>query len=211
MIITIIDYGLSNLLSVKRAFEYVGVSAVITSEPQDVLKAQRLVLPGVGAFADGIKGLKSKGLFEAIISKANDGTPLLGICLGMQMLLSESEEFGLHKGLDIIKGRIVKLPDKDVDSNRQIVPNVGWSRLIEKNDCFKDTALRAFPKNAEAYFVHSFEAKPDDDNDIAATVCYGGREVCAAVKNKNGNVLGCQFHPEKSGEAGITIIKEFAR
>ena len=103
MIITIIDYGLSNLLSVKRAFEYVGVSAVITSEPQDVLKAQRLVLPGVGAFADGIKGLKSKGLFEAIISKANDGTPLLGICLGMQMLLSESEEFGLHKGLDIIK------------------------------------------------------------------------------------------------------------
>ncbi len=211
MTVTIIDYGLSNLLSVKRAFEYMGADTLVTSDPNEVMKAEKLVLPGVGAFADGIAGLKEKSLFEPIIKQAKNGVPLLGICLGMQMLLSKSEEFGEHAGLNLIEGTVERLPDTDVDGVRQCVPHIGWSRLYERGKGFRNTLLQAFPKEKEVYFVHSYEAKPYDPFCVVATACYGGREICAVVKNRNGNVTGCQFHPEKSGEAGLTIIEKFIR
>lgn len=129
MKVTVIDYGLSNLLSVRHAFAHFGAETLLTSDPADVLAAEKLVLPGVGAFKDGMDGLARLGLIEPIRQKAAAGTPLLGICLGMQMLFDESEEFGLHKGLGLIPGRVVKIPDTDVDGHPQKVPHISWDPL----------------------------------------------------------------------------------
>lgn len=186
----------------------VGAEALLTDDPKVIEKAERLVLPGVGAFSDGMAGLKSKGLLEPLIKAAKEGTPLLGICLGMQMLLSKSEEFGNQTGLDLIKGSVERIPSKSIDGKRQTVPHIGWSRLYPAAD-FKETALKSFPKDAEVYFVHSYEAKPNNESDVLAWAEYGGRKICAVVRNQN--IIGCQFHPEKSGEAGLTIISEFVR
>ncbi|MEA5051197.1 MAG: imidazole glycerol phosphate synthase subunit HisH [Oscillospiraceae bacterium] len=204
----IIDYGLSNLLSVRRAFEYCGADAAVSGDPAEVRGADLLVLPGVGAFADGMEGLRRRGLVGPILEKAAAGTPLLGICLGMQMLFDESGEFGRHEGLGLIAGTVERIPEVDADGRRQTVPHIGWSPL-ELSACAGGTALRSFPAGGEVYFVHSFEAKPAREQDCAAWCVYGGRRVCAAARNARGNVLGCQFHPEKSGEAGLAIVREF--
>ena len=187
MKVTIIDYGLSNLLSVQHAFAHFGAETLLTSKPEDVLAADALVLPGVGAFQDGMAGLEKLGLVEPIRQKAAAGTPLLGICLGMQMLFDESEEFGLHKGLGLIPGRVVKIPDTDIGG----------------------TVWAAVQPGEECYFIHSYEAKPTDETDCLAFTVYGGRRICAAATH--GSVLGCQFHPEKSGEVGLKIIEEFMK
>ena len=132
MKVTVIDYGLSNLLSVRHAFAHFGAETLLTSDPADVLAAEKLVLPGVGAFKDGMDGLARLGLIEPIRQKAAAGTPLLGICLGMQMLFDESEEFGLHKGLGLIPGRVVKIPDTDVDGHPQKVPHISWGPALPR-------------------------------------------------------------------------------
>lgn len=194
MKVTVIDYGLSNLLSVRHAFAHFGAETLLTSDPADVLAAEKLVLPGVGAFKDGMDGLARLGLIEPIRRKAAAGTPLLGICLGMQMLFDESEEFGLHKGLGLIPGRVVKIPGTDVDGHPQKVPHISWDPLYPGEEC---------------YFIHSYEAKPVRDEDRLADTVYGGREICAAASH--GSVLGCQFHPEKSGAVGLKIIVEFLK
>ncbi len=206
----IIDYGLSNLLSVRRAFEYCGAQVTVSGEPGDVAAADVLVLPGVGAFADGMAGLRARGLVEPLLEKAKRGAPLLGICLGMQMLFEESGEFGRHAGLGLIRGTVERIPELDTDGRRQTVPHIGWGELLP-GGAFEQTALRAFPAGGEAYFVHSFEAKPENESECAAWCAYGGRKLCAAAKNAAGNVLGCQFHPEKSGAAGLAIIGEFLK
>ena len=211
MKITVIDYGLSNLLSVRHAFAHFGAETLLTSDPADVLAAEKLVLPGVGAFKDGMDGLARLGLIEPIRQKAAAGTPLLGICLGMQMLFDESEEFGLHKGLGLIPGRVVKIPDTDVDGHPQKVPHISWDPLYPgggRTD-FSGTALATLKPGEECYFIHSYEAKPVRDEDRLADTVYGGREICAAASH--GSVLGCQFHPEKSGEVGLKIIEEFLK
>ena len=162
MKVTVIDYGLSNLLSVRHAFAHFGAETLLTSDPADVLAAEKLVLPGVGAFKDGMDGLARLGLIEPIRQKAAAGTPLLGICLGMQMLFDESEEFGLHKGLGLIPGRVVKIPDTDVDGHPQKVPHISWDPLYPgggRTD-FSGTALAALKPGEECYFIHSYEAKP---------------------------------------------------
>ena len=197
MKVTIIDYGLSNLLSVQHAFAHFGAETLLTSKPEDVLAADALVLPGVGAFQDGMAGLEKLGLVEPICQKAAAGTPLLGICLGMQMLFDESEEFGLHKGLGLIPGRVVKIPDTDADGRPQRVPHISGP------------VLAAVQPGEECYFIHSYEAKPTDETDCLAFTVYGGRRICAAATH--GSVLGCQFHPEKSGEVGLKIIEEFLK
>ena len=210
MKITVIDYGLSNLLSVRRAFEYFGAEVEVTGSRSRILSAKALVLPGVGAFKDGMDGLARLGLIEPIRQKAA-GTPLLGICLGMQMLFDESEEFGLHKGLGLIPGRVVKIPDTDVDGHPQKVPHISWDPLYPgggRTD-FSGTALAALKPGEECYFIHSYEAKPVRDEDRLADTVYGGREICAAASH--GSVLGCQFHPEKSGAVGLKIIEEFLK
>ena len=160
MKVTVIDYGLSNLLSVRHAFAHFGAETLLTSDPADVLAAEKLVLPGVGAFKDGMDGLARLGLIEPIRQKAAAGTPLLGICLGMQMLFDESEEFGLHKGLGLIPGRVVKIPDTDVDGHPQKVPHISWDPLYPgggRTD-FSGTALAALKPGEECYFIHSYES-----------------------------------------------------
>ena len=211
MKVTIVDYGLSNLLSVQHAFARFGAETLLTSDPAEVLRADALVLPGVGAFRDGMAGLERLGLNEPIRQKAAAGTPLLGICLGMQMLFDESEEFGLHKGLGLIPGRVVKIPGTDADGCPQRVPHISWEPLYPGGGRadFADTALAQLRAGEECYFIHSYEAKPLQDADCLAYTTYGGRQICAAATH--GSVLGCQFHPEKSGAVGLKIIEEFLK
>ena len=146
-----------------------------------------------------------------MLTPSTAGTPLLGICLGMQMLFDESEEFGLHKGLGLIPGRVVKIPDTDADGHPQKVPHISWDPLYPggRRTDFSGTALAALKPGEECYFIHSYEAKPVRDEDRLADTVYGGREICAAASH--GSVLGCQFHPEKSGAVGLKIIEEFLK
>ena len=156
-------------------------------------------------------GLEKLGLIEPIRQKAAAGTPLLGICLGMQMLFDESEEFGLHKGLGLIPGRVVKIPGTDADGCPQRVPHISWEPLYPGGGRadFAGTALAQLRAGEECYFIHSYEAKPLQGADCLAYTTYGGRQICAAATH--GSVLGCQFHPEKSGEVGLKIIEEFLK
>lgn len=209
MKITVVDYGLSNLLSVRLALEHCGAETELVNTPDQVLAARALVLPGVGAFRDGMEGLEKLGLVEALRTAAQRGTPLLGICLGMQMLLTESEEFGLYRGLDLIPGRVERLPDTAVDGSPERVPHIGWEALqpaAGRTD-FAGTILEKVRPGEECYFIHSYEAKPADPAYRQADAVYGGRPVCAAVCR--GNVIGTQFHPEKSGPVGLRILQSF--
>ena len=211
MKVTVIDYGLSNLLSVRHAFAHFGAETLLTSDPADVLAAEKLVLPGVGAFKDGMDGLARLGLIEPIRQKAAAGTPLLGICLGNADAVDQSEEFGLHKGLGLIPGPCGKDP-----------PTRTWTAIAEgaahqlgsalprrrAHGFFRHGAGRAQARRG-VLFIHSYEAKPVRDEDRLADTVYGGREICAAASH--GSVLGCQFHPEKSGAVGLKIIEEFLK
>ena len=166
MKITVIDYGLSNLLSVRRAFEYFGAEVEITGSRSRILSAKALVLPGVGAFKDGMAGLSGLSLADAIADKCAVGTPLLGICLGMQMLFDESDEFGRHRGLGLIPGRVERIPGVDTDGAPQRVPHVGWAPVLppqKRGGSFRGTVFEDVPPGGELYFVHSYEAKPAYD------------------------------------------------
>lgn len=209
MKVTVIDYGLSNLRSVQNAFAHCGAETMLTSSPADVRAAEALVLPGVGAFRDGMAGLERLGLVEVIRQKATEGTPLLGICLGMQMLFDASEEFGTYSGLGLIPGRVVKIPDTDLQGHPQKVPHISWDPLFPaggRTD-FSGTVLAGVTPGQECYFIHSYEAKPTREEDCLADTRYGGRSVCAVAAH--GAVVGCQFHPEKSGPMGLSIIGQF--
>ena len=209
MKVTVIDYGLSNLRSVQNALTHCGAEVELTNSPADVRAAEALVLPGVGAFRDGMAGLERLGLVEVIRQKAAEGTPLLGICLGMQMLFGESEEFGTCPGLGLIPGRVVKIPDTDVQGNPQKVPHIRWDPLFPAGGRadFNGTVLEKVAAGQECYFIHSYEAKPADEADRLADTRYGGRTVCAVAAY--GSVVGCQFHPEKSGPVGLSILSQF--
>lgn len=209
MKITVIDYGLSNLRSVQNAFARCGAETLLTSSAADVRAAETLVLPGVGAFRDGMAGLERLGLVEVIRQKAVEGTPLLGICLGMQMLFDESEEFGICPGLGLIPGRVVKIPAEDVQGKPQKVPHISWDPLFPAggHPDFDGTVLERVTPGQECYFIHSYEAKPANEADRLADTRYGGRGVCAVAAH--GSVVGCQFHPEKSGPVGLSILSQF--
>ena len=211
MNVTIIDYGRSNLLSVCRAFEACGARVSVASTPEEAARARALVLPGVGAIGDGMQALRFLGLDEVLGEKARTGTPLLGICLGMQMLLDASDEGGLHQGLGLVPGRVERIPAADVIGNPQPVPNIGWAPLLPTGGRadFADTPFAGIRPRDECYFVHGYEAKPASPEDVLANTLYGGRAVCAAVAR--GNVVGCQFHPEKSAEAGLAVIGNFLK
>lgn len=209
MRVTVIDYGLSNLRSVQNAFAHCGAETLLTGDAAAVQAADALVLPGVGAFRDGMAGLECLGLVDVIRQKAVGGTPLLGICLGMQMLFDESEEFGTHPGLGLISGRVVKLPAADTGGSPQRVPHIGWEPLLPaagRTD-FSGTVLAGVTPGQECYFIHSFAAQPAHEQDRLADAFYGGRAVCAAAGR--GVVTGCQFHPEKSGPVGLSILSQF--
>ena len=209
MKVTVIDYGLSNLLSVRHALEHFGAQVELTGDPATVLAAKALVLPGVGAFRDGMQGLEKLGLIEPIRQKTAQGTPLFGICLGMQMLFDQSEEFGSWQGLGLIPGQVVRIPDQAADGIHQKVPHIGWEGLLPaggRSD-FSGSILSGIQPGDECYFIHSYEAKPANDADRLADAVYGGRHVCAAVARSN--VIGTQFHPEKSGPVELAIIQGY--
>lgn len=203
--VTVIDYGVGNLHSVVKALRHEGAEVVVSAEPSEVSTAERLVLPGVGAFADGMKGLGDRNLITPLKDFVRTGRPFLGICLGMQLLLSESEEFGQHSGLDLIPGRVAKIP-----ANPGLkVPQIGWNRIFpapEGKD-WRASILRNIEERSMFYFVHSFTAIPTNENDRLADADYLGVRISAAVCRDN--ITGCQFHPEKSGPLGLHILAAF--
>jgi imidazole glycerol-phosphate synthase subunit HisH len=206
--VTIIDYGVGNLLSVKRGLEKSGANVVITSDTKTIISSQRIVLPGVGAFQNAMKSLNNLGLVEAIHEASYQNIPILGICLGMQLLLDESEEFGVSKGLGLIPGNVIPVPNRDISGKKQKIPHIGWSSL--KPSQIRDwegTLMENSIPGEAAYFVHSFMAVTSDINSRVADCIYGGHKVSAVISN--GNISGCQFHPEKSGEVGLKILRQF--
>lgn len=207
--VTVVDYGVGNLYSVQRAVEVCGCSDVlISAEAEDIINAERLILPGVGAFADGMRGLHERGLVDPIIAYARSGRPLLGICLGMQMLATQSEEFGDHTGLDLIPGRVVAIPRRAKDGSALKVPFIGWTRLaVADSPAVADSALASLGPDASVYLVHSFHVQPADPAHRLAAYSFGGHEVTAAIRK--GNITGFQFHPEKSGTVGLDIMRKF--
>lgn len=207
--VVVVDYGLGNLFSVQRALEHCGASNVcITSSSDDIQSADRLILPGVGAFKDGILGLNTLGLIEPIKTYVLKKQPLLGICLGMQMLATRSHEFGETEGLCLIEGDVIPIPSKTLDGERLKIPHIGWVPLHPgQKSSWSGTVLQDLPLGGSVYLVHSFHMKPTNSNDILATATYGGHEITAAIQREN--VIGCQFHPEKSGESGLQLLRRF--
>jgi glutamine amidotransferase len=206
-LVHVVDYGVGNLYSVSRAVEHAGGEVRLTDDLAEIASADRLILPGVGAFRDGMAGLAARGLDEAVRAFAATGRPLLGICLGMQMLASESLEFGTHPGLDLIPGRVVPVPRLGADGNPHKIPFIGWAALEPmRPDGFADTPLSQVEGDS-IYLVHSFHLEPDEASDLLAVYRYDGLPVTAAVRRDN--IFGCQFHPEKSGPTGLGIIRKF--
>ena len=197
--IAIVDYGVGNLFSLTSSFNAIGVEVVITSDVETIKKADKLILPGVGAFGDASKKLTESGLDKIILEEVAKKKPLLGVCLGMQMLFDESHEFGTYKGLGLIKGKVVYI---DLPSEYKI-PHIGWNALNFKK---QSPILKYINQNDYVYFVHSYHAI-DCDEALIATTDYG-KELTAIVQKDN--VYGCQFHPEKSGDVGLKILKAFA-
>lgn len=205
--IVIVDYGLGNIFSVQRALERSGAQKVlISSNPNQILDADYLVLPGVGAFENGIRQLYDRNLVGPILQYAKDGKPLLGICLGMQLLATTSEEFGANTGLNIIPGKVVAIPKQSSDGIEQKVPYVGWSELSRvgdwKNGLFDVVAERSF-----VYLVHSYHMEPSDPSAVIAETNYGGHRITIGIRKEN--VFGLQFHPEKSGNVGLEMLRSF--
>jgi glutamine amidotransferase len=209
--VTVIDYGLGNLFSVQRGLEHCGASVVISSDHATILSSPRVVLPGVGAFGNAMERLHRLGLVQVIRRLAKLGTPLLGICLGMQLLLDQSEEFGLTDGLSLIPGRVVPVPPMAFSGEAQKVPHIGWSALCQSDTSrnWSGTILQEIAPGDSVYFVHSFMAEPIDPVHRIADCVYGGHKVAAVVGS--GNVVGCQFHPEKSGAVGLKILGAFCK
>lgn len=200
MKITLIDYGIGNYRSVEKAFEYVGAEVVMVDDPAGIEQADKLVLPGVGAFGAGMAALRDRGFVDPIRDKVAGGTPLLGICLGMQFLFEESEEMGQHEGLGVLPGRVVRFPQNGLK-----VPHMGWNKLSWERE---SRLLAGIPAGAYAYFVHSYYCQPTNPADTLAVTDYG-RPVTAIVARDN--VYGAQFHPEKSQQVGLRLLKNFVR
>ena len=206
--VVIIDYGAGNLLSVQRAIEKCGAEAITSSEYDVIVKADRIILPGVGAFANGMQTLESLGLIEAIKAVAADGIPLLGICLGMHFLLDESEEHGVTRGLGIIPGSVVPVLSVSADGAPLKIPHIGWNSLVVTEGALWNGSILQNSTPGDAfYFVHSFMAEPKDPSMRIADCFYGGNRISAVIGVKN--VIGCQFHPEKSHSIGLRILANF--
>lgn len=203
--IAIIDYGMGNLRSVQKGFEKIGSEAVITDDPQVVLQAERVVLPGVGAFRDCIHNLEQGGFVEPILKVIAEGRPFLGICVGMQLLFSDSVEFGLYSGLNVIPGHVLRFPAQMTVAGEKLkVPQMGWNQLSFKR---RPPVFEGVDNGSNVYFVHSYYVKPDDSSVIATTTDYG-IEFCSSVWKDN--IVATQFHPEKSQGIGLRILKNFA-
>ncbi len=199
--IGIIDYGVGNLFSLRSSFKAIGEEAFVSGDPKELSKADRLILPGVGAFGDAAAKLKESGLDQFVIEQAKAGKPLMGICLGMQMLFEKSYEYGEHEGLGLLPGAVVGMEGKLPAELK--IPHIGWNALkFHQADC---PLFDGIQEGDHVYFVHSFYAEGVGDS-LAASTEYGKTLTAAVAK---GNVFGCQFHPEKSGKVGLAILKAF--
>lgn len=198
MSIAIIDYGVGNLRSVEKAFTSQGIEAVVTSDEKSLRAADKLVLPGVGAFKACMDGLKARGFDELVLDAAKTGKPIIGLCVGLQMMFDEGHEFGVHKGLGLMPGRVVKFPDK------LRVPHIGWNQVEFKRDHKVFTDL---PSQTFFYFVHSFYVESADSGCVLGETDYGMRYASICGRD---NIVGVQFHPEKSQTAGLRLLKNFA-
>jgi len=208
--VTIIDYGMGNLLSVARVFEKCGVNVKLSGNAREIEKAERIVLPGVGAFCDGMAGLSERNVVDSIKNFVLTERPFLGICLGMQMMLNTSEEFGSHEGLGLIPGKVAPIPATGEDGTPHKIPHIGWNELVSRGGTSWDgTILTGISEGTAVYFVHSFAVVPSDERHRLADVLYNGRLISAAIRL--GNTYGTQFHPEKSGEAGLEIVANFLK
>ncbi len=198
--IAIVDYGVGNLFSLRSSLDMIGVNAVVSSDASLISSADKIILPGVGAFADAASKLRASGLDRVIIDAAKNGTDIMGICLGMQMLFECSDEYGEHKGLGLLRGKVVPMQGYIPDKLK--IPHIGWNAL---NFTRRSKLLKYVNDGDCVYFVHSFFASECDDS-VIATSEYG-KPLTAAVEK--GNIMGCQFHPEKSGEVGLNILRAF--
>jgi imidazole glycerol-phosphate synthase subunit HisH len=208
--ITLLDYGMCNMLNVARALEHAGADVHVTEDPKEAIAAERLVVPGVGAFSECMRAVNDLGHGDAIREFVKSGRPMLGICVGMQILFEASEEFGETPGLGILPGRVRAIPNMTTDGAAQRVPHIGWNHLIEPRvgGSWEGTMLESFGKAGPAvYFVHSFAAQPLDADDRLADCDYGGHRISAMVKRDN--ITATQFHPERSGPVGLRMLKAF--
>lgn len=203
--ITIVDYGRGNLFSLGQALRHLGADFVVSDDPEAVAVAERIILPGVGAFGDAVRGLAARGLAAPVRVAAAAGTPILGICVGCQLLLSRGEEFGAHAGLDLIPGTVARLPETRPDDPDPIrIPNVGWRQIETRAE---DPLLAALEPDDMVYFVHSYAPMVEEEADATAWLAINGARVSVAVRRDN--VMGVQFHPEKSGPVGLRILARF--
>jgi glutamine amidotransferase len=205
-LIAVVDYGMGNLRSVQKALERVGCTVLVTSKPQQILDAHSIVLPGVGAFKDCIHNLEKLKLIDPILKSIKMGKPFLGICLGLQILFTESEEFGRTPGLDLIKGKIVRFPKGNKPASMRLkVPHMGWNSIFIKKDL---PFFSGIEDGSFFYFVHSYYVDPDDEGIIATTTSYG-IEFASSIRKEN--IFACQFHPEKSQRLGLQLLKNFGK
>ncbi len=198
--VAIVDYGVGNLFSLTSSLKFIGADVVVTSDAETLRKADKIILPGVGAFPDAAEKLRKSGLDKVVIEEAKSGKPLMGICLGMQLLLEKGFEYGEHEGLSLIKGEI--RPISDVVPQNLKIPHMGWNALKFEGE--KSPIFKYINEGDQVYFVHSFYAANCDS--VIATAEYGASLTAAVGK---GNVYGCQFHPEKSGKVGLNILRAF--
>lgn len=207
--VTIIDYGLGNLLSVQRGFEHLGISALISSDPKIIMQSERVVLPGVGAFPKAMALLEERGLTSVVKNFAASGKPLLAICLGMQLLLEHSEEFVKTRGLNLIPGNVRKIPQINSKGIVTKVPHIGWNSLepSPKKRSWNGTILEGTKKGEAVYFVHSYLVSLEDDENELAYTLYENHKISSVISKDR--IYGCQFHPEKSGAVGLNIMRRF--
>lgn len=209
-VVAIIDYGMGNLQSVQRACETVGINSIITSDKKIILSSSAVILPGVGGFRDAIYNLTKLDLVEPIKAVIDSGKIFMGICLGMQLLMSESEEFGLHKGFNVIKGRVVRFPNQ-FENMKVRVPQINWNKIISPDSVSAVFNSNSLLKNIKCgeymYFLHSYYVLPDEKEVALCKTVYAGIEYCSGFQK--GNIFAFQFHPEKSGYKGLQIYKSF--
>ena len=211
--VVIVDYGVGNLFSVKHACNNVGMQASITADKQEILSADAVILPGVGAFGDAVESLRKLDLIHVLKDVAISSKPFVGICLGMHLLMDESEEFGSHQGLGIIKGSVIRFDNPvGISEKRLKVPHVGWGRIHRNIDIrcnsWNSSVLEGLPDGEFMYFVHSFYVKPEHSDIILSNTEYGNVEFCSSLQSRN--IFACQFHPERSGLQGLKIYSKLA-